>query len=79
MRCGVLALQGDWAMHVAVLESLAIEAEPIRTTAELDRVEALVLPGGESTAMLRLMSDDDLGDHISSRIRDGMPTLATCA
>jgi len=79
MRVGVLALQGDWAAHVAALRSAAIPAEPVRSAAALDRVGALVLPGGESTAMLRLMADERLAERIGERVRSGMPVLATCA
>ena len=68
MRCGVLALQGDWAAHVAVLASLGIEADPIRTVAELDSVDGLILPGGESTAMLRLMS----GKYVEKILRPSL-------
>jgi 5'-phosphate synthase pdxT subunit len=75
----VLALQGDWAAHLAVLGELGVEAAPVRTAAELGRVEALVLPGGESTTMLRLMADESLGPAIGERIAAGMPVLATCA
>lgn len=79
MRVGVLALQGDWAAHLAVLAELGAEAEPVRTAEELGRVAALVLPGGESTAMLRLMADESLGPAIGDRVAAGMPVLATCA
>jgi 5'-phosphate synthase pdxT subunit len=79
MRCGVMALQGDWAAHAAVLRSLGVETALVRTAAELAAVDALVLPGGESTAMLRLMEAEDLAGEISSRVRGGLPVLATCA
>lgn len=79
MRCGVLALQGDWTAHLGVLRRLGAEAVPVRTAAQLDAVEALVLPGGESTAMLRLMEAESLAQRIGRRIADGMPLLATCA
>jgi 5'-phosphate synthase pdxT subunit len=79
MRVGVLALQGDWEAHVAALRDAGIPAEPVRTAAALDRVGALVMPGGESTAMLRLMADGGLAERISERVRSGMPVLATCA
>ncbi len=79
MRCGVLALQGDWAAHAEVLRALGVETTLVRTAAELAGVDALVLPGGESTAMLRLMESDNLADKISMRVRDGLPVLATCA
>ena len=79
MRCGVLALQGDWAAHVEVLSGLGAETSLVRTAAELAIVDALVLPGGESTAMLRLMEPENLAKEISLRVRDGLPVLATCA
>jgi len=79
MRCGVLALQGDWTAHLGVLRHLGADAVPVRTAAELALVDGLVLPGGESTAMLRLMESEALVDRIQQRVSDGMPVLATCA
>jgi 5'-phosphate synthase pdxT subunit len=79
MQVGVLALQGDWEAHIAALRAAGIPAEPVRTAAALDRVGALVMPGGESTAMLRLMADEGLAERIAGRVRSGMPVLATCA
>jgi 5'-phosphate synthase pdxT subunit len=76
---GVLALQGDWAAHSTVLRELGAEIEPVRTAADLDHVRALVIPGGESSAMLRLMKPDDLSRRIVERVRAGMAVLATCA
>jgi 5'-phosphate synthase pdxT subunit len=76
---GVLALQGDWQAHLEVLAEIGCRAVPVRTGAELAAVAALVVPGGESSAMLRLMQDERLDEHIGERIRSGMPTLATCA
>jgi 5'-phosphate synthase pdxT subunit len=79
MRCGVLALQGDWAAHTAILHGLGVETVLVRTAAELAEADALVLPGGESTAMLKLMEREDLAARIGDRIEAGMPVLATCA
>jgi 5'-phosphate synthase pdxT subunit len=76
---GVLALQGDWAAHSAALRELGAVVEPVRTAKDLDRVRALVIPGGESSAMLRLMKPEDLSRRIEQRIRAGMAVLATCA
>lgn len=76
---GVLALQGDWHAHAQVLNALGAECRPVRTAADLDRVESLVLPGGESSAMLRLMEPEDLVRRIGERIAAGMAVLATCA
>jgi 5'-phosphate synthase pdxT subunit len=79
MRVGVLALQGDFEVHASVLGELGVAAEPVRTAEELGRVDALVLPGGESTAMLKLMEPERLDALIGERVRRGMPVLATCA
>lgn len=77
--CGVLALQGDWQAHGLVLGILGAKSIPVRTAADLDQVESLVLPGGESTAMLRLMEGGDLARRLGERIAAGIPVLATCA
>jgi 5'-phosphate synthase pdxT subunit len=79
MLCGVLALQGDWAAHARVLNAMGVETVLVRTAAELAAVDALVLPGGESTAMLRLMEPENLAEKIGRRVREGLPVLATCA
>lgn len=79
MRCGVLALQGDWAAHAAVLAGLGAETVPVRTARDLDGIDGLVLPGGESTAMLRLMENEGLAGLLAERIGAGLPVLATCA
>jgi 5'-phosphate synthase pdxT subunit len=76
---GVLALQGDWAAHSTVLHDLGAEVLAVRTAAELDLVGALVIPGGESSAMLRLMGPENLSGRIVERLRAGMAALATCA
>jgi 5'-phosphate synthase pdxT subunit len=76
---GVLALQGDWAAHSTVLRELGTEVRAVRAAKDLADVRALVIPGGESSAMLRLMESEELGRRIVSRIRAGMPVLATCA
>lgn len=79
MRCGVLALQGDFEAHGKMLERLGAKVVPVRTSADLAAVEALVIPGGESTTMLRLMSTEALGAQLTSRAQEGLPILATCA
>ena len=76
---GVLALQGDWAAHSTALRELGAEVQTVRTAADLDDVRALVIPGGESSAMLRLMSAEDLSRRIVERAQAGMAVLATCA
>jgi 5'-phosphate synthase pdxT subunit len=79
MQVGVLALQGDWLAHGVMLTPLGVEVLPVRTAAALERADALVVPGGESTAMLRLMEPERLDDLIAERIRRGMPVLGICA
>ena len=76
---GVLALQGDWAAHSTALRELGAKVRAVRTAADLDDVRALVIPGGESSAMLRLMKPEDLSRRIVERARAGMAILATCA
>ena len=79
MKVGVLALQGAFAAHAAVLRALDAEPREVRTTDDLDSVDALVLPGGESTTMSMLLETSGLFDPIATRLADGMPALGTCA
>lgn len=76
---GVLAVQGDVREHEAVLRRLGAEVVLVRRPAELAGVDALVLPGGESTAIDRLVRAFDLQGPLRSRIGDGMPVLGSCA
>ncbi len=76
---GVLALQGDVREHVAALTACGLRAVPVRRPAELDAVDAMVLPGGESTTMSRLLSTFELLAPLRARIAAGMPTFGSCA
>lgn len=76
---GVLALQGDVAEHLRALEDSGARALPVRRLAELDAVDALVIPGGESTTMSKLLVAFDLLGPLAERVRDGMPVWGTCA
>ena len=76
---GVLALQGDVREHVAALESAGARAVPVRRQAELEAVDGLVIPGGESTAMWKLATAFDLFDPVRKRLADGMPAYGSCA
>lgn len=76
---GVLALQGDVREHVAALNACGAEAIPVRRRAELDTVDGLVIPGGESTAMSRLLGVFELYDPLVARLRDGLPAYGSCA
>lgn len=75
---GVLALQGDFREHMAALRACEVECCPVRLAADLDGVDGLILPGGESTTMARLM-EPGLRDAIRLRGREGLPVLGTCA
>jgi pyridoxal 5'-phosphate synthase pdxT subunit len=76
---GVLALQGDVREHVAALTACGVRAVAVRRPAELDAVDAMVLPGGESTTMSRLLTTFDLLKPLRARIAAGMPTYGSCA
>ena len=76
---GVLALQGDVAEHVAALHALGADALEVRTPADLERAEAIVLPGGESTAVSLLLASSGLRLPLEARLEAGMPAFGTCA
>jgi 5'-phosphate synthase pdxT subunit len=76
---GVFALQGDVREHLAALGKADVIARPVRRPAELDEVDALVIPGGESTTMSKLSEDFGLLDPIRDRIAAGMPAYGSCA
>jgi 5'-phosphate synthase pdxT subunit len=76
---GVLALQGDVREHVAAVSSCGLRAVPVRRPAELDAVDALIIPGGESTTMSRLLTTFDLLEPVRARIVSGMPAYGSCA
>jgi 5'-phosphate synthase pdxT subunit len=76
---GVLALQGAFAAHQDRLVALGVEAPPVRTGEQLDSLDALVIPGGESTTMSHLLRTNDLFEPIARSIAGGLPVLGTCA
>ncbi len=75
----MLALQGAFRAHAAELAELGVEAHEVRTRHDLAGVDALVMPGGESTTMSNLLSSSGLFDDLKARLSDGMPVLGTCA
>jgi 5'-phosphate synthase pdxT subunit len=79
MIIGVLALQGDFAEHAAALARLGVEAREVRLPEHLDGLDGLVIPGGESTTLTRLMSDYGLLEPIRRLAEDGVPIWGTCA
>ncbi len=76
---GVLALQGDVREHLAMLGHTGVRAVPVRRPAELDDLDGLVMPGGESTTMSKLARTFELFEPLSARLREGMPAFGTCA
>ncbi|MEU1688105.1 pyridoxal 5'-phosphate synthase glutaminase subunit PdxT [Micromonospora sp. NPDC005707] len=76
---GVLALQGDVREHLAALAGAGADARPVRRPAELDAVDGLVIPGGESTTMSKLADIFEMREPIDKRIAGGMPVYGSCA
>jgi len=79
VKVGVLALQGAFAAHARVLASLGADPVLVRRPEHLADVEALVLPGGESTTMSMLLESSGLFDPVAERLRAGTPAFGTCA
>jgi len=79
MRVGVLALQGDFREHLFALEECGVNASIVRRPSELAAVDALVLPGGESTAIAKLARSFEIFEPLKSRIACGMPVYGSCA
>ena len=78
-RVGVLALQGDTREHLAALREAGADAVPVRRRGELEALDGLVIPGGESTAMSHLLRDFDLLEPLRARLADGLPAYGACA
>jgi 5'-phosphate synthase pdxT subunit len=78
-RIGVLALQGAFVEHMRALSSLGVEVEEVRLPEELSGLDGLVIPGGESTTIARLMSEYSLVSPIREMIQEGVPVWGTCA
>jgi pyridoxal 5'-phosphate synthase pdxT subunit len=79
MRIGLLAIQGDFAAHARALARLGVNTVEIRRKEELDRVDGLIIPGGESTTMLKFINEEDLAGPIREFASTGRPILGTCA
>jgi 5'-phosphate synthase pdxT subunit len=78
-RVGVLALQGDTREHLAALRDAGADSVSVRRREELDAVDALVIPGGESTTMSHLLRELDLLEPLRNRLADGFPAYGACA
>ncbi len=80
IRIGILALQGGFAEHAQILQSFHIQSFEIRKKADLNQsMNGLIIPGGESTTIGKLLQDLDMFDELESMIKQGMPVFGTCA
>jgi pyridoxal 5'-phosphate synthase pdxT subunit len=79
MALGILALQGDVREHTAALESLGAEARQVRVPDDLEGLEGLILPGGESTTLSLLLESSGLFEPLAEAFRGGLPVFGTCA
>jgi 5'-phosphate synthase pdxT subunit len=79
VKVGVLALQGAFREHREVLDALGVEAVEVRTPESLGALDALILPGGESTTMSKLLDTAELRAPLAALLADGLPVLGTCA
>ncbi|MBM4448469.1 MAG: pyridoxal 5'-phosphate synthase glutaminase subunit PdxT [Chloroflexi bacterium] len=79
MKIGVLASQGAFREHIEKLRQLGVEAMPVRMPEELKGLDGLIIPGGESTSIGRLMRDYKLTQAIRNMVKKGMPVFGTCA
>lgn len=76
---GVLALQGAFAAHEVVLAALGARTRRVRSARDLEGLDGIVFPGGESTTMCKLLLEFDLFEELRARLRSGLPVLGTCA
>lgn len=79
MKIGILAVQGDFEAHAAMLEQLGAETEEVRKPADLDSCEGLILPGGESTTQLQFLQEEGLSEEILKFAERGGAIFGTCA
>lgn len=79
MKIGVLALQGDFHEHLSSLEKYQVKGVEVRNTKDLQEVDALIMPGGESTTISKLLVSTGLDQAIVERVKSGMPVWGTCA
>jgi 5'-phosphate synthase pdxT subunit len=79
MRIGVLALQGDFAAHIKMLEGLGAEGKAVRLPEHLEEIDGIIIPGGESTTIGKLMVIYNLQEVLQRKIQEGVPVWGTCA
>src|SRR5436309_10497996 len=79
LRIGVLALQGDFEAHLKMLGELGVDGEAVRLPEHLEGLDGIILPGGESTTIGKLLVEYGLLDPLRRRLRTGLPAYGTCA
>ncbi len=79
MLIGVLALQGDFREHIWALQRLGVEAFAVKTVSDLEKVDGLIIPGGESTSIGRIAQVTGVGEKIVQLAKEGLPIYGTCA
>ncbi|WP_448524229.1 pyridoxal 5'-phosphate synthase glutaminase subunit PdxT [Pseudothermotoga sp.] len=79
MLIGVLALQGDFREHIWALHRLGVEAFAVKTVPDLEKVDGLIIPGGESTSIGRIAQETGVGEKIVQLAKEGLPIYGTCA
>jgi 5'-phosphate synthase pdxT subunit len=79
VKIGVLAIQGDFAAHARMLRRMGVEAVEVRRASELESVDGLILPGGESTTMLKFLDAENLFESLREFASKGKPVFGTCA
>ncbi|MCX7846382.1 MAG: pyridoxal 5'-phosphate synthase glutaminase subunit PdxT, partial [Dictyoglomaceae bacterium] len=79
MRIGILALQGSVEEHKSILENLGIENRLVKKTKDLDTIDGLIMPGGESTTFMHILKTMEVFDYLKEKIEEGLPILSTCA
>lgn len=79
IKIGVLALQGDFREHIKMLVSLGVDTCEVRLPKELDHIDGLIIPGGESTTIVQLIDNFGMTEKIKKMVNNGLPTWGTCA
>jgi len=79
LKVGILSLQGSFFDHQKSLDLISLESLLVKTPDDLDKVDGIILPGGESTAMSKISSYNNLYKNLDKKIKQGLPTLSTCA
>jgi len=79
LKVGVLAVQGSFILHVRALENVGVEPVEVRRSSHLEGLSGIILPGGESTTFHIMLNQDDLGERLVARLREGLPAWGTCA